>query len=174
MNLSQHITHPDRPALRLPTGVVLVLLATILLAAIAIASGSGYVKVSFGDVLRIIAVRLTGCQAWMDHQANLASVVVMDVRLPRILTAALVGAGLAISGAVFQGILLNPLADPYTLGVSAGAAFGASLALLLNFTLLGLWSVPAFAFCGAAAALMVVIGKLFNIPLPTGFWTALL
>jgi len=157
MNTSQRTTQPCRPALRLPTGVVLVLLAAVLLVAIVISSGSGYVKVPFVDVLRIIAAKLTGWQAWVAQQGDLAPVVVMDVRLPRILTATLVGAGLAVSGAVFQGILLNPLADPYTLGVSAGAAFGASLALLLNFTLLGLWSVPAFAFFGAAATLLVVI-----------------
>jgi iron complex transport system permease protein len=81
----------------------------------------------------------------------------MDVRLPRILTAALVGGGLAMCGVVFQGILLNPLADPYTLGVSAGAAFGASLAILLNLGAFGLYSVPLFAFIGAAATLGAVI-----------------
>jgi iron complex transport system permease protein len=84
-------------------------------------------------------------------------VVVMDVRLPRILTAALVGGGLAMCGVVFQGILLNPLADPYTLGVSAGAAFGASLAILLNLGAFGLYSIPLFAFVGAAATLGAVI-----------------
>ena len=157
MNTSQQALGKTRPARRLPTGAVLVLLAVVLLAIIVIAAGSGYVKVPFWDVLRIIVAKLGGWRDWMGQQGDLAPVVVMDVRLPRILTATLVGAGLAVSGAVFQGILLNPLADPYTLGVSAGAAFGASLALLMNFTLLGLWSVPAFAFCGAAATLMAVI-----------------
>jgi iron complex transport system permease protein len=68
-----------------------------------------------------------------------------------------VGAGLAISGVVFQGILLNPLADPYTLGVSAGAAFGASLAILLNIEFMGTASVPLFAFIGAVATLFFVM-----------------
>jgi iron complex transport system permease protein len=62
-----------------------------------------------------------------------------------------------MSGVVFQGILLNPLADPYTLGVSAGAAFGASLAILLNIHFLGTYSVPLFAFIGAASTLLFVI-----------------
>jgi iron complex transport system permease protein len=79
------------------------------------------------------------------------------VRLPRILSAALVGGGLAMCGVVFQGILLNPLADPYTLGVSAGAAFGAALAILLNVSALGVYSVPVFAFLGAVATLGAVI-----------------
>ncbi len=83
--------------------------------------------------------------------------MIFDVRLPRILTAALVGAGLAMSGVVFQGILLNPLADPYTLGVSAGAAFGAALAILLNIHFLGTYSIPLFAFIGAASTLLFVI-----------------
>jgi iron complex transport system permease protein len=58
---------------------------------------------------------------------------------------------------VFQGILLNPLADPYTLGVSAGAAFGASLAILFNIGLMGTYSVPLFAFIGATVTLLFVI-----------------
>jgi iron complex transport system permease protein len=88
---------------------------------------------------------------------KLFPVVVFDVRLPRILSAAIVGAGLAISGVVFQGILLNPLADPYTLGVSAGAAFGASLAILFNIAFMGTYSVPLFAFIGAVGTLFFVM-----------------
>lgn len=135
----------------------MLLLALVLGVGIVMSTGTGFLKITFTDVIRILLANLTNTPDLVAHLDELASVVVMDVRLPRILTAALVGAGLAISGAVFQGILLNPLADPYTLGVSAGAAFGASLALLLNITFLGLWSVPAFAFGGAAATLMVVI-----------------
>ena len=56
----------------------------------------------------------------------------MSVRLPRILSALLVGGSLALCGAVFQALLLNPLADPYTLGISTGAAFGASLVIVLQ------------------------------------------
>jgi iron complex transport system permease protein len=142
---------------RPPTGAVAIPLAIALFASIVFAAGSGYVQIPFWDVIRIFASKVSGSEEMIAHLDNLAPVVVMDVRLPRILTAAIVGGGLAVSGAVFQGILLNPLADPYTLGVSAGAAFGASLALLLNFTLLGLWSVPLFAFGGAVAALMAVV-----------------
>jgi iron complex transport system permease protein len=142
---------------RLPAGAVLLLLAVVLSVGIVLSTGTGFLEIAFGDVLRILLAKLANSPDLTAHLDKLASVVVMDVRLPRILTAALVGGGLAVSGAVFQGILLNPLADPYTLGVSAGAAFGASLALLLNITFLGLWSVPAFAFGGAVATLMMVI-----------------
>ncbi len=140
-----------------PTALLMLALAIVLGAVVVVSTGTGFMEIAFMDVIRILAAQWTGADQLVAHLDELASVVVMEVRLPRILSAALVGAGLAVCGAVFQGILLNPLADPYTLGVSAGAAFGASLALLINFTLLGIWSVPAMAFAGAAATLTVVI-----------------
>jgi iron complex transport system permease protein len=77
----------------------------------------------------------------------------------------IVGAGLAVSGCVYQGILLNPLADPYTLGISAGAAFGASLAFLF-FPLSSPYTIPGFAFSGAIITLLIVVwlssGKTFS------------
>ena len=117
----------------------------------------GYIKLPAADVIKIIMSKLSGQLSLVEGMDKLFPVVVLDVRLPRILTAALVGSGLAISGVVFQGILLNPLADPYTLGVSAGAAFGASLAILFNIAFLGTYSVPLFAFIGAASTLLFVI-----------------
>ena len=157
MPLAKKTGTPGDPHVRLPFGLILTVLTGLLLIAVVISSGMGFVPIAFLDVVRIVGAKATGIEGLISQLDALAPVVVSDVRLPRILTAALVGGGLAVSGAVFQGILLNPLADPYTLGVSAGAAFGASLALLLNFTLLGIWSVPVFAFAGAAATLMVVI-----------------
>jgi len=122
-----------------------------------VSTGMGYIKIPVVAVLKIILTKISGHLSLIEGIDNLFSVVVFDVRLPRILSAAIVGGGLAISGVVFQGILLNPLADPYTLGVSAGAAFGASLALLLNIGLLGSYSVPLFAFVGAVGTLLFVI-----------------
>lgn len=120
-------------------------------------TGMGYISISSVNVLKIIMAKASGKVSFINGIDPLFPVVVSDVRLPRILTAAAVGGGLALSGCVFQGILLNPLADPYTLGVSAGAAFGAAVALLLNISLLGTYSVPFFAFSGAAATLLLVI-----------------
>ncbi len=125
--------------------------------AIILSTGMGYIFVSPSEVIRIILAKLSGNKEFIDGIDTLFPVVVIDVRLPRILTAAIVGGGLAVSGCVFQGILLNPLADPYTLGVSAGAAFGAAIALLLNIGMMGTYSVPLFAFLGAAATLLFVI-----------------
>jgi len=120
-------------------------------------TGMGYIQIPLADVLKIIWGHFSDNPEPFAGMNEIFPVVVMDVRLPRILTAALVGGGLAMSGVVFQGILLNPLADPYTLGVSAGAAFGAALAILLNMGALGAYSVPLCAFLGAAATLGAVI-----------------
>jgi iron complex transport system permease protein len=143
---------------RLHFGLIFAGLALLLLAEVILAAGSGFLEIPFGRVARILLAEASGAGPLSPAgPGDLAPVVIMEVRLPRILTAALVGGGLAIAGVVFQGILRNPLADPYTLGVSAGAAFGAALAMLANGTLLGEWSVPALAFAGAAATLLAVI-----------------
>ena len=141
----------------LKTRFLIGLLAVTLFLAISISAGMGYLKIAWMDVLRVVAGHLTGSAGMIAGLDELTRVVVMEVRLPRILTAALVGGGLAMCGVVFQGILLNPLADPYTLGVSAGAAFGAALALLLNVTAAGAYSVPLCAFVGATGTLLLVI-----------------
>ncbi len=83
----------------------------------------------------------------------------LEVRLPRILTAVLVWGGLAVAGCVFQSLLQNPLADPYTLGISSGAAFGASIALFLNMIGILLptpFLIPLCAFVGGLATLYAV------------------
>lgn len=94
------------------------------------------------------------------HSADaIASVVtiVWDLRLARVLLAALVGAGLAGSGAAFQGMFRTPLADPFVIGASGGAALGATLAILGKVSL-GAATVPAAAFVGAMLAVMTVYG----------------
>lgn len=133
------------------------LLSATLFGVVVISTGMGYLTIPFGDVVKIMAAKAFGQHHLIAAMDELFPVVVSEVRLPRILTAAAVGGGLAISGTVFQGILLNPLADPYTLGVSAGAAFGASLAILCNIGFLGTYSVPLFAFIGAATTLVFVM-----------------
>jgi iron complex transport system permease protein len=89
---------------------------------------------------------------------NVDAQIFFVARLPRTLAGALVGASLAASGVVFQGLLRNPLATPFTLGVSAGAALGAMLAITFDWTLgiAGISAVPAAAFAGAAGAVALV------------------
>ena len=84
--------------------------------------------------------------------------IVWELRLPRVLTAAVVGAGLAVAGATFQGIVRNPLADPYVLGTSSGAALGAAIAIILpvGFAVFQFGLVNVLAFIGAVAASLLV------------------
>jgi ABC-type Fe3+-siderophore transport system permease subunit len=89
---------------------------------------------------------------------NVDAQIFFVARLPRTLAGALVGATLAAAGVVFQGLLRNPLATPFTLGVSAGAALGAMLAITFNWSLgvAGISAVPAAAFVGAGGAVAIV------------------
>ncbi len=82
--------------------------------------------------------------------------IVLELRLPRALLAAIVGGGLALSGAVFQALLRNPLAEPYILGISGGAAVGAVLAMATGLVGANSWALPGAAFLGALAAIALV------------------
>lgn len=101
----------------------------------------GAYQVPLGDVRSIVLGAMAGASGDMG---DLTTSVVMQTRLPRVVAASLVGAGLAVAGAVFQGIFKNPLASPYTLGVSNGAGFGAGLAIIMS---LGAASIQLFAVC---------------------------
>ena len=143
------------PKLSLYTAIFCLLLV-LLCTAIIISTGMGYIHIPISEILKVLTAKISGTDLTTSTN-QIFSVVIMDVRLPRILTAAIVGGGLAIAGVIFQAILLNPLADPYTLGVSSGAALGASLAIVANLTFLGVYSVPLFAFVGALGAITAVL-----------------
>ncbi len=84
--------------------------------------------------------------------------ILLQIRLPRVLLAAAVGSSLAVSGAVFQGLFRNPMADPFVIGISSGAALGAVFAMLSGFSLAvgGFGAVPLFAFGGGIGTILVV------------------
>jgi len=128
---AQKKSHAFKNRLQNAIGIQILLLSMALCGLIVLSACMGYIHLPFVDVAKIIVAKISAQTSLLEQMDEILPVVVIDVRLPRILTAAVVGGGLAVSGAVFQGILLNPLADPYTLGVSAGAAFGASLAFFL-------------------------------------------
>ncbi|MGC9026017.1 MAG: FecCD family ABC transporter permease [bacterium] len=92
-------------------------------------------------------------KAFITSSNNVDSTIILSIRLPVAIAGIIVGAGLGVSGAIFQAILRNPLADPYILGISAGAALGASIAQALLFS-----SIPVSlsAFIGAIAAAIMV------------------
>jgi iron complex transport system permease protein len=82
--------------------------------------------------------------------------ILLSIRLPRVMVAVLMGMALGASGAVLQGILKNPLADPYILGISSGSALAAAFALLSGFYLFGKFTIPLTAFFGASVVSLIV------------------
>ena len=96
-------------------------------------------------------------EALAGRSEGAAADIVLRVRLPRVVLAGLVGASLAVAGALFQALLRNPLADPFILGVSGGAALGGTLALSAGGALgLGYAAVPPAAFLGAVATIFLL------------------
>lgn len=117
----------------------------------------GNVSLPLADTLGVLGHRLLGLPAGTWEVST--ETIVMELRLPRVLGAMAVGAGLGISGAVLQGLLRNPLADPYVLGTASGAAFGAAVGVLLPIqaALLGFGVASILAFAGALAAVAFVV-----------------
>lgn len=114
----------------------------------------GTMEIRAYDILSVIGNKIFGTETVVKENV---SAVIWNIRLPRIICSCFVGMGLAVSGTVFQGILRNPLADPYTLGISTGASFGASAAIVLNI----MWGIyfPTViaALIGAFTTLLIVI-----------------
>jgi ABC-type Fe3+-siderophore transport system, permease component len=118
---------------------------------------AGSVFVPPGDTLAILVHRLLGLNlgiTWTPAEET----IVFDLRLPRVLTAMTVGVGLAVAGATFQGVLRNPLADPYVLGTASGAALGAAVAVILpvRAVILEFGLLHGLAFLGALGAVFLV------------------
>ncbi|MCU1439705.1 MAG: iron transporter permease [Rhodoglobus sp.] len=135
-----------RAAARRPVAFWAVLLAVALAVSITVAVTIGPADIRFDEVWASIASHLG---LGTSPLPLLRDGIVWELRLPRVLTAAAVGAGLAISGAVMQAITRNPLADPYLLGLSSGASLGAVSVLLLGAAVL----LPLAAFVGSMLAL---------------------
>jgi iron complex transport system permease protein len=105
-------------------------LLLLLLASVVVAAGLGAVHIPPGELLRMVVQRARGL---VVGEMSSNEQILWNIRLPRIALGAVVGGSLSIAGGALQGLLLNPLADPYLIGVSAGAAFGATLAILTGF-----------------------------------------
>jgi iron complex transport system permease protein len=119
-----------------PAPVVFGLLAALLAAALAVSLTVGSVHLS-----------------WRDLWNNTA---ILKLRAARVAMASIAGAGLSVAGAIFQALLRNPLAEPYVLGVTAGAGLGAALAIVTGIAVAGGWSVPCMAFAGALGTIFLV------------------
>ena len=128
-----------------PPVVALLLLALAVLLAV----GVGSVSISISEVLQAIR------RGMLDDTSTTHDTIIWQVRLPRVLTAALVGGALALSGAAYQGIFRNPLAEPYLLGVASGAGLGAALGIVFAGSI-G-YGVPLLSFVGALLSVLAVV-----------------
>ena len=128
------------------------LVVTVLVAAV-----FGTADITVADFFRALLSKIPGIGDGIEipkgHQ-----IILFNLRLPRILLALFAGVGLAITGAVFQGVFSNPMAEPYLLGVSSGAAFGATVAAIVDVQIrfLAFGTVSLFAFAGAFIVVLLV------------------
>ncbi len=128
----------------------LLIALAILIAGLLLALMVGRYPVSIGELIDIVAAKLTGRAS--DVPAAAVNVI-WQIRGPRVLAAALVGAALAVAGTAFQGLFRNPLVSPELLGASSGAALGAVIGIYLA---LGVFAIQAFAFVGGLVAVSAV------------------
>jgi iron complex transport system permease protein len=146
-----HAAVPMLGATRRPTFVPALIMALLLLfSGLILGMAVGAIYISPRQVIAI----LTGNHAVTPDYRT----ILLYIRLPRVITAGVIGAALSVAGVLFQGLFRNPMAEPYVLGSSGGAAFGAALGMALfpGATLLGFGGAAIFAFLGAALTITVV------------------
>ncbi len=133
--------------------VVAVGLLVLLIATVAISLATGPSALSPAKAMRILASAVPGLGGLAPEASTTERAIVLDIRLPRLILALLVGAALAVAGTVMQSFFQNPMAAPSIIGVSAGATLGATAAIMLglNIGVWGLSPVPVAAFVGALA-----------------------
>jgi iron complex transport system permease protein len=135
--------------------IVFTALAIILLTGIATSAAIGQLGIPLTEVIGSL-LRMMGIETGWAPADPVVAATFQNVRLPRILMSILVGALLAVGGAVMQAIFGNPLAEPGVVGISSGAAVGAAAAIAFGASFLGGWSVAIAAFIGALLATLVV------------------
>lgn len=123
----------------------LVGLLLALMAVSAVSLSVGEVKLSLAKIVQI----------W-ERKESVEFMVLSKIRIPRLLLAIAVGGALSLSGAILQGIYRNPLVEPYTLGISGGAALGVAVAIVFGLNFFGVFSLPVFGFSGAVITLFMV------------------
>lgn len=151
---NKQVIDGSTPLYKVRKKAVLPIMVVILGLMLVLATAIGAVHVPLGQTARIILknIGLLKDVTFPGGQEE----IIFFVRFPSVLVAALVGAGLAVSGAVMQGMFRNPMADPGILGVSSGAGLGAVIAIALGLTSKSIYFLPVFAAFGALAASYVV------------------
>lgn len=143
-------------------------LALLLVVVLIVCVGIGSVAIPLAGLLKIMVsplvnglgnlLSLPGWQEFAQDVPETWTTIVLRLRLPRVLVAMMAGSALSLAGGTMQGLFKNPLADPYILGVSSGAAVGAAIAMLAGFgwNVLGAFAIPLAAFVGGIASLVLV------------------
>lgn len=156
--------------------LILLILIITLIAAIVFCLNIGFAPIKFTDILVILGKQIPFFNSSLDSSSVSAvnTTIILQIRLPRILAGALVGAGLAAAGVMYQGVFRNPMADSYLLGASAGASFAYTLAIIyssslaLNFLGLGFYQIVAFAGAVLTVFLVYFISRVGNkVPITT-------
>lgn len=140
--------------------IVFILMIFMLFISIIISSTLGVANITFSQGMQILISKIP----FADNLININNIsethklIIFNIRLPRIILSALIGAGLSIVGCVFQAIFRNPMADPYVLGISSGSALGASIAIVTGITSMtfGIAGTTFFAFVGAIFTTVLV------------------
>lgn len=145
-----------KPAFSVRKTIPFLILIVCFLLSMIIALSIGSVRIPFRTLLAIFVGWPHGLlpETWPSSY----EIILFDLRLPRVLLAGLVGGGLALSGAVMQGVFRNPMADPGIIGVSSGGALGAVIAISTGVAFEHPFALPALAFPGAAIAAFMVYG----------------
>ena len=135
-------------------------LMIIFIFGIILSSMTGVADISIEKAIKILLSKLPIVKQYISLEGIKQNqiTIIWQIRLPRIILAAFVGMGLSVSGAAFQGMFKNPMADPYVLGISSGAALGAAIAMIFSVSegLIGLGGVTLFAFVGALLTVVIV------------------
>ncbi|MBF9015926.1 MULTISPECIES: iron ABC transporter permease [unclassified Oceanispirochaeta] len=137
--------NPEKSASRIPGITLFFLLITLLI----LASSIGAVSLPFSGLIRYL---FSGGKSGLNEGQE---IILMQIRVPRVLMAALAGAGLSLSGLVFQAIFRNPMAEPYLLGVASGASLGASLYMMIG--------LPAFFISSLGLTAAAFLGSLLSV-----------
>jgi iron complex transport system permease protein len=156
--------------------LIVLLLIVTLVAVVILCLNVGFAPISFSDILAILGKQIP----FLNHYIGSSSVssineaIILQIRLPRILAGAIVGAGLAAAGVMYQGVFRNPMADSYLLGASAGASFAYTLAVIyagslaLNFFGLGFFQIVAFLGAVLTVFLVYFMSRVGNkVPITT-------
>ncbi len=140
--------------------LIVTILLIFLIFSIGLFTTIGTAKVSVLDIFKIIASKIPLINNYIDvsNIADSAKSIIWNLRLPRVLLGGVIGASLSVAGAAFQGMFKNPMADPYVLGISSGAALGATLAIVfkIDVSFFSISSITIFAFIGALLAVFTV------------------